>query len=263
MSGAAPGRVLRRAVIGWGLGDLALGRRRAGIAWLIAEIGALLGTGVLTYLLADTTWYLVPYLAGAGFVALWAAQAVRAYHRAVGHAADGEAPPAPRRSPAAVITWLTVPLLVWGTGFWLMAGASGSPDAVLDRFVAAWPAAASDPSAIGRLGTDPAGLAAVAASVIDRLEQMCDAGTLNQDCAQGPESLLRDVRIRVDPRVGDRERAVAEIVRYERLPTRFLGIFAATELQPVPLVPLLELELEARPAALGSERWAIVNVEPL
>ena len=33
-----PGRVLRLALLAWGLGDLAMGRRTAGIAWLIAEI---------------------------------------------------------------------------------------------------------------------------------------------------------------------------------------------------------------------------------
>lgn len=261
MSEAAPGRVLRLAVIGWGLGDLALGRRGPAIAWLIAEALALAATIVLTVLLVETTWYLVPYLAGALFVALWAIQAVIAYRRAVGR--HGEARPTPRGSPAAAIAWLTIPLLVWGTGFWLVAGSFGSPDAVLDRFVAAWPEARTDASALGALADDPAALESAAAAALGRLEQLCSDGQLNEDCAQGSESLLRDVRIRLDPRVGDRQRAVAEVVDYERVPTRFLGIFAASELRPVPLVPLLELELAAEPAALGSRRWTIVNVEPL
>jgi len=261
VSEAAPGRVLRLAVIGWGLGDLALGRRGAAIAWLIAEAIALAATIVLTVLLVETTWYLVPFVAGALFVVLWAAQAVIAYRRAVSR--HGEAPPTPRGSPAAAIAWLTIPLLVWGTGFWLVAGSFGSPDAVLDRFVAAWPEAGTEASALGALGDDPAALESTAAAVIARLERMCDEGGLNEDCAQGSESLLRDVRIRLDPRVGDRQRAVAEVVEYERVSTRFLGIFAASELRPVPLVPLLELELAAEPAALGSRRWTIVNAEPL
>jgi hypothetical protein len=261
VSEAAPGRVLRLAVIGWGLGDLALGRRGAAIAWLVVEALTLAVTAVLTVLLVETTWYLVPFLAGSLFVVLWATQAVLAYRRAVSR--HGEAPPTPRGSPAATIAWLTIPLLVWGTGFWLVAGSSGSPDAVLDRFVATWPAAGTEGSGLGALSQDPAALETVAAAAIRRLEQMCSEGQLNEDCAQGSESLLRDVRIRLDPRVGERQRAVAEVVEYERVSTRFLGIFAASELRPVPLVPLLELELAAQPAALGSQRWTIVNAEPL
>jgi len=261
VSEAAPGRVLRLAVIGWGLGDLALGRRGVAIAWLATELLALAGTGILTVLLADTTWYLVPYLAGALFVALWAVQAVVAYRRAVGR--HGAAPPTPRGSPAAAIAWLTIPMLLWGTGFWLVAGTHGSADAVLDRFVAVWPQAGTDASPLAELGADPAVLEEAAAATIHRLELMCSAGELNEDCAQGSESLLRDVRIRVDPRVGDRQHAVAEVVTYERVSSKFLGIFDASELRPVPLVPLLELELRAEPAALGSQRWTIVNVAPL
>ncbi len=261
MTAAAPGRVLGLAVIGWGLGHIALGRRGIGIAWLVAELAALIGTVILSVALIDTTWYLIPFLCGAAFMAAWAAQAVLAYHAAVG---SGDATgPTPRRSPAASIAWLTLPLLIWGTGFWLIAGSAGSPEAILDRFVTAWPQArdASDPFA--SLTDDPAALASVAEQALARLDELCAAGQLTSDCTVAPEALLRDVRVRLDQSTGDRATAVAEVVHYERRETRFLGLFAAAELEPVPVVSLLELELAAEPAAFGARRWTIVNAQPL
>jgi len=38
VSDAAPGRVLRLALVAWGFGDLAMGRRASGIALLVAEL---------------------------------------------------------------------------------------------------------------------------------------------------------------------------------------------------------------------------------
>jgi hypothetical protein len=48
-------------------------------------------------------------------------------------------------------------------------------------------------------------------------------------------------------------------VRFERRPTRFLGIFAASELVAVPVEPVLQLRLAPQGAALGAQRWAVVN----
>lgn len=261
MTNAAPSRVLGLAVIGWGLGHLALGRRVTGIAWLVAEVTSLAVTVLLTAALLETTWYLVPFCCGAAFMATWATQAVLAYRGAVGSA--DAAGPTPRRSPAASIAWLTLPLLVWGTGFWLVAGQSGSPNAVLDRFVTAWPEAATAGDPFVALTDDPAALDATAAAALDRLRGLCAAGQLTSDCTVATEALLRDVRIRLEPTIGNRATAVVEVVRYERRETSFLGIFSGAELEPVPFASLLELQLAAEPAALGSRRWTIVNAEPL
>ena len=262
MSGAAPGRVLRLSVAAWGLGELALGRSRSGLAWLAAEVGLLAVTVWLTVLLIATTWYLLPYLAGAAFLVLWALQAVLAYRHALGRL--GAEAPTPRRSPAGAIAWLAVPLLVWGTGFWLVAGSAGSPEAILDRFVTAWPQP-DDTRAdeLTGLAVDPGQLLSASAAALDQLRQLCAAGQLTEDCAGAPEALLRDVRMRLDAPVAGRARAVAELVRYERRETRFLGLFAASELEPVPVRTLLELQLATEPGPLGSERWTIVNASPL
>jgi hypothetical protein len=259
VSGAAPGRVLRLALLGWGLGDLAMRRRLVGFAWLAAEAAALVAVVVATLLFADTTWYLLPFLGGMAFIAAWTAQAVAAYRRA--QEAEGTAPSAPSGSAAAAVAWLTVPLLAWGTGFWLIAADAATPAAVLDRFVTAWPAAE-------RRGWDPAladrrtELAMAADAARGRLRRLCAAGRLADDCGAAPANLLRDIRLRITADSGARATAVAEVVRFERRPSRFLGVFDATELVPVPIERILRLELEARPAVLGAARWTIVNAEP-
>jgi len=259
VSDAAPRRVLRLAILGWGLGDIALGRRMAGTTWLLAEAMTLAAVVVLTLAFADTTWYLLPFLAGMGFIATWTAQAIAAYRRA--QRSGGAFPTAPTRSSAIAVAWLTIPLLAWGTGFWLVAAESATPGAVLDRFVTAWTTAdveAWDPS----LSERPTQLSEAAAEARVRLAVMCAAGMLADDCGEGLESLLHDIRVRIATQTATRATAVAEVVRFERRPSRFLGLFDASELVPVPTQPILRLDLASRPAWLGAARWTIVNAEP-
>ncbi|MGH2418434.1 MAG: hypothetical protein ACRDFY_08885, partial [Candidatus Limnocylindria bacterium] len=131
-----PGRVLRRALVAWGLGHLLIGRRGLGRGLLAAEILAVVLVAWLTIGLADTTAYLVPFIAGMGFIVAWAWQAIDAYRAA--RALQPARPPTPERSPAAAIAWLSLPLLAWGTGFWLIGAHAATPASVLDRFVTAW-----------------------------------------------------------------------------------------------------------------------------
>ena len=63
-----PGRVLRRAIVGWGLGHAALGQREVGAALLAAELLGLALIGAASATLADTTWYLVPFVMGSAFL---------------------------------------------------------------------------------------------------------------------------------------------------------------------------------------------------
>jgi hypothetical protein len=254
---AAPGRVLLLSVVAWGLGELAMGRRYVGSGWLLAEAIGMALVALATFLLADTTWYLVPFLAGMAFIAVWVLQAVAAYRRAQ-RLQRGATSTTPGRSPAAAATWLTVPLLVWGTGFWLFAAEAASPAAVLDRFVGAWSQIA-DGAHDANLAQDPVALSGAAAEAVARLGQLCAAGSLPDDCADAPENLLRDVRFRLEASDDGSASAVAELVRYERRPARFVGLFEATELVPIPVEAILRLDLAALPAALGSERWTVVN----
>ena len=259
MTGAAPGRVLRLAILGWGLGDLAMGRRAAGTTWLVAEAAGLAVVAVTTFLFADTTWYLVPFLAGMAFIVAWTAQAIAAYRRAL--RSSGAFPTAPTGSSAIAVAWLAIPLLAWGTGFWLFAAESATPGAVLDRFVTAWPASETR-AWDGSLAERPAQLTDAAAAAQVRLAVMCAAGMLADDCGEAPDNLLHDIRVRITAETSTRVTAVAEVVRFERRPSRFLGIFDASELVPVPTEQILRLELAATPSALGAARWTIVNAEP-
>lgn len=259
MTAAAPGRVLRLSLLAWGLGELAAGRRYAGSSWLLAEAIGLAAVGLSTWVFASTTWYLLPFALGMAFLGVWGAQAVLAYRWAQ-HAAGQATPPTSRRSPAAAAAWLTLPLLAWGTGFWLIAADAASPAAVADRFLSGWTDAAADASGLAwddALAQDPSALASAAASASGRLRTLCATGRLPADCADDPANPLRDVRIRIEMRGSDRAIAVAELVRFERHPTRFLGLFDASELAPVAIEEILRLDLAARPAAIGAKRWMV------
>lgn len=260
----SPASVLRRSLLLWGLGDLALGRARAGAAWLAGEVIGLAFVGWLSAGLLTTTWYPLPFLAGSLFLCAWALQAVSSYRRARDLADAGGT--AAGRGPAAAVTWLTLPILAWGTAFWLVAASAATPAAVLDRFESAWPDVASGSSSFAAsLAADPAALAADAGAAYAALQGACRAGKLTADCATSPQNLLRDVRISIVEESATMASAVVEIVSFERRPSSFLGVFAATDLVPVPQETLLRLELSAVPAALpggihlGARTWQILN----
>ena len=198
----------------------------------------------LTVGLADGSAYLVPFIAGTAFIVAWAWQAIDAYHGARG--LQAAVPPTPARSPAASIGWLSLPLLAWGTGFWLVGAQAATPASVLDRFVTAW---SSD-----ELGDDwpPA--------VVE------DAQAAAATLGDGPDR-FRDIRLSLVSRSAGRATAVAEAIHHERRDSRFLWIFPGSELVPVADERLLTLDLAARPAELpgggdiGAVRWELVAAE--
>jgi hypothetical protein len=236
------GRVLRRALLAWGLGHLLLGRTTLGRSLLVAEVLAALLVAWLTIGLADTSLYLVPFLAGAAFIVGWGWQAVDAYRaaRAMLPAGNGM----PERAPAVAIGWLALPLLVWGSGFWLIGAGAASPDAVLDRFVTDW-------SEEALAGAWPVAVTANAEAAAAAL------GT-------GPDR-FRDVRVRIVTHNGSSATAVAEAIHFERRDTTLLGLFPGTELVPVSDRSVLTLQLRALPVELpgggdvGAVRWELVS----
>jgi hypothetical protein len=246
-----PGRVLRRALVGWGLGHLLLGRTTIGWALLAAEVASVLLVAWLAAGLANSNAYLVPYLTGAAFIVAWAWQAVDAYRsaarRQVVAPVSHPTPATMQRSAAAVIGWLSVPLLVWGTGFWLVAAHDANPAAVLDRFVTELSTGELDP-------------AHWPASVIDEANET--VGDLGGDAEE-----LGDVRVRITSQDDERADALMEAIHYERVETTFLWVFPGTRLVPVADERLLALELVAVPVELpgGGEvaavRWELVSAD--
>lgn len=237
MSSPDPGRILRRALVAWGLGHLALGRTTLGAALLLTELVAVVVVAWLTLNLADSSAYLVPFVAGIGFIVAWAWQAIHAYRAA--HRLEPAQAPTPERSAAAAMGWLSLPLLIWGSGFWLIGAGAASPEAVLDRFVTEWSG--------GELGPAwPANAVRAAEAAAAEL---------------GPEAnAFRDVRVRIVTDDGGRAIAVAEATHFERHDSRFLGLFAGAELVPVADERVLTLELAAQPVdIIGAVRWELVD----
>jgi hypothetical protein len=248
--------VLRLAVLGWGLGHLALGRRAIGLAWLAGEVVAATGVVLLALAYADTSWYLLPFLAGSAFLSLWAVQAASAFRTAAGRVPAAAA--ASGGSPAAALAWLTVPMLLWGTGLWLVAGEAASPSAVVDRFVSDWAAVVDGTAAWDDgLAVAPSALTDAATGAVDALADRCGYSP-DADC-DSTAALLRGLRLRLVALSDERATAVAELVRYERRDASFLGIFATTELVPVPVAAVLQLTLTAEPAPYGGETWTITD----
>ena len=241
------GRVLRRALLAWGLGHLALGLTTPGRALLAAEVAVIALVAWLATGLANTSAYLVPFLAGVLFLVAWGWQAVDAYRLA--RAADPvePQPTAPGRSEAVAIGWLAVPVLVWGAGFWLAGAQASTPAAALDRFVSEWTADGLD-----RASWSPA------------LIREADAAAAR--LPEG-EDRFQDVRVRIVAEDDRSATAVAESVRYEQRRTRFLGLFPGSELVPVTDDAILRLELAAEDAPLpggggiGAVRWSVVDAD--
>lgn len=259
MSAETPGGVLRRSLLAWGLGDLALGRRRAAVAWLVGEALGIGLIGFLSLAYIATSWYLLPFLAGIAFIVVWAVQAIAAYRRSV-RATEGDA--SPNSSPAAIVV-LTIPLLVAGAGFWLAAGTSGSPDAVLDRFVGEWPSVADGRATWQEdLTTDPADVTTQALNAVAFLRQLCIGGG-GADCHGSATGLLRGIRVSIVAQGAESATATAETVRYKQRDSRFLGIFPSTKLVPISTGEVLRLQLAARPARFGGVDWSIVSAEAM
>lgn len=245
MSRPDAGSVLGRALVAWGLGHLALGQVGAGRALFAAEVVTAALVAWLVIGLADTSAYLVPYLAGVLFLAAWGWQAVDAYRLA--RRREGPTDGVPARSEAVAIGWLALPLLVWGAGFWVVAAEEATPSATLDRFVTDWTAGTLDPDVWG-------------AQVVAEADVAADA------LGDGDDR-FRDVRVRIVDEDGDAATAVAEAVHYERQPTTFLWVFPGTELVPIADEDVLRLELAAQDAPLpgggsiGAVRWSIVEAD--
>ena len=217
----------------------------------------------MTPALLDGTAYLVPFVRGVAFIAAWGAQAIAAYRAA--QRAQGASGPALPHSPAAAIAWLGVPLLVWGTVFWLASARNASPPAVLDGVLSRWETIAANPNVSHDIATDPGQLTRDVARAADRLVEICRQAQVAADCDGPVDGLLRDVRFRVVQQTDEAATAVLELVRYERRPTRFLGFVQGATVIAVPTEPLLRLELAALEGGrvlgwpLGDRRWQIVD----
>jgi hypothetical protein len=215
-----PAAVLRWSLLGWGLGHVVLGMRRGWLllaleaAWLVALVALVISPGVLV----GEGWLLVFGLF-TGFVMVWTGQAVDA-HRTASRLAGAD----PGAMQLLVILFVT---MVVQTGYWVVGGATASPEATLQRYVSAWET--GQPGRAAGLFTTPHDASAVAeqwtvdtatiASLVDQLAKQHDDWDLD---TLRPYRDLRFERVAGETAPGRAYYAV-EVVRQTQLPTTFLG----------------------------------------
>jgi hypothetical protein len=256
--------VLRRSLLIWGLGHIAIGDRRG---WLLAALQPVVIVGlvmVAAQLIDGTRWVIVfPPLAA--ILAFWVAQAVHAYRRAVelGATPGGEL-------QAALFLPVAVSVL---TVFWLIGGRHGSPTATLEAYAVAW--LTGKPDAAAHLYVTPPTSDSVAANWSGQSDYLTErVATL---AAQyGPTSGLDPTEPYDNLRFGEptpagpgRQTVEIDIVRSQRVEDTILGIVptATQENVIVEVVGTITLALVDEPAAdwlpfgrLSSQEWRIEDV---
>jgi hypothetical protein len=162
-SSASPASALRRGVVLWGAGHLAMGMRRG---WLLLAAEVAFVAVLALFLLpraAGTSDDLV-FTAVALFFVAWAAQAVDAYRLAArGSGREPEPGDEPRARPGAedaaggatgiatgepwieahgraalLLLALVVPATLVFTAFWMVAGRGATPESALEHYIVAW-----------------------------------------------------------------------------------------------------------------------------
>jgi hypothetical protein len=121
--------ILRRALLVWGLGHLALGDRRGWLLLALQPLAIAVVVG-LAVLLIDSTRWIVVFPCLALLVVAWLGQAIHAHQLALRHGAPG--------GGEMQIVWVLPVIMAIMTAFWLFGGDHGSPAATLQEYVSAW-----------------------------------------------------------------------------------------------------------------------------
>ncbi len=251
--------MLRRALLIWGWGHLALGDRRG---WLLVLLQPLAIGGLLlsAWQLIDGTRWLAVFVPLVALIVVWVGQAVHAHRRAIalGGAPGGE---------LQLALFLPVALAVL-TAFWLIGGRHGSSASTVEAYMDAWRANRPDVAAL--LFSDTAAEqdianewqqndAAIATSIRDGLSTYGEASGL--DPARPFDSLLIE-EVDVGASAG-RARFVVELVRTESYETTVLGVIPTAAQRTVVVgtivsIGLIEVTDSTGPLpALPTTTWRI------
>ena len=258
-------KVLRRAIIGWGLGHVLLGDRR-GWLLLIAQPIAILAVAGLAVALIDGTRWLVVFPPLLAVMVVWIVQAVDAYQRAVklGGKPGGE---------LSIVVLLPVALTLL-TLYWLLGGRHGSAGATLQEYIDAW--MRNRPEAAAPLFVTPRTPDSVTAQWDAEAQMLNDHigaaySTFGAESGLDPDRPFDSLRFREPVTAGDgRVSMNVELVRNERVATTILGIVPTAGQQEVvverDMTIWLEQEPEAPPAwlpidGLGSYAWKISSID--
>jgi hypothetical protein len=257
--------VLRRSLVFWGLGQLAIGDRR-GWLLLLAQPLAIVGLFVLAAVLIEGTRWMVVFPALLLVLAAWFGQALSAYRRAVelGARPGGE---------LQVVGFLPL-ALVAVTTFWLVGGSLGAPASTLARYVSAWEHGRSaDAVALFAEPISQAEIDAMWAAQTAYLEQQVSAAAIQYGPLSGidPEQPFNSLRFTEQPATAaDLSMVAVELVRRQRVETLLLGFIPTATQETVVVEQLGTITLRALPdpppswlAGLnsGARVWLIETID--
>jgi hypothetical protein len=251
--------VLRRALVIWGAGHLALGDRRG---WLLAagQPLAVACVVVLGALLIEGSLWLVVFAALVALLGIWLGQAIHAQRlaRLRGAQPGGE-------FQLALVFPLVIALL---SGFWLLAGARATPAATLQHYVAAWQADRPDAALpLFAAPLDQDALAARWAAQRGHVEALVSRSALRYGGQSGldPAQPFNSLRFE-EPHVltggpaGDQPvravdgaiEIVVDVVRRRRAEATLLGLIPTATQETVIVERLGHVRLVAAPASAPS-----------
>lgn len=265
--------VLRRALLIWGLGHLALGDRR-GLILLVAQPVAVAAWLLGAVQLIGGDGWLILFPALLVLIAVHLGQAVHAQRRALalGATPGGE----------LQIAWLMAAIALVVAGFWLAAGDHAAPDATLAEYVAAWQADRVDIGTtlfVGPIDADELGSSwqaqrdYIGQRVADAAARYGTASGL--DAAAPFNSLRFSLLSRADAAAAGDAIVAIDIVRFERVEAQLFGVIPTASRQIVTVERAGLITLRAEPAdppsrlpfelpdalRLASSEWRLVGVE--
>jgi len=258
-------KVLRRALIGWGLGHVMLGDRR-GWLLLLAQPIAIVAVLVLALTFIDGTRWLVVFPPLVALMVVWIVQAVDAYQRALKMGA--------RAGGAMAIVVLLPVALTLLTAYWLLGGRHGSPSATVGDYIEAW--MSNQPTAAAPLFGDGRSADAVSSQWTAEDQMLHDHinaayATYGEDSGLDPDRPFDNLRFRDPVPAGDgRVSMIVELVRNERVASTVLGIIPTAGQQEVTVERDMTIWLEQQPETpvswlpfdgFDSYSWKIVSID--
>ena len=249
--------MLRRALLFWGLGHLALGDPRGWVLLVLQPLAIASVTWVALQLIDGTRWLVVfaPLLV---LLIVWVGQAVDAHRRAIrlGATPGGE---------MQVAAFLPFALIVL-TLFWLVGGRHGSPAATVEAYIEAW--MDDRPEAAAALFEAPMPAQHVTlqwTSTSTEIERLLESGrnTYGEQSGLDPDRPFNSLRVTQVEEPSGGAVFIVEIVRSERFATTVLGVIPTAAQRTVVVQPVLSIALVEQTdtsTLLPNGRWLIAVV---
>lgn len=245
--------VLRRSLLAWGWGHIALGDRRGWLLVLLQPL-AVAGLAVAAWQLIDGTRWLAVFLPLVALLVFWVGQAVHAHRRAL---AMGAAP-----GGELQLAWFLPAVLAVVSAFWLVGGRHASPASAVEAYMTAWQSDRPD-IAVALYGDD-APAAADVTQLWVRERSWLSSQIEGAQATYGPASGLDPARPFSSVRVSQTGPTsfVVELVRAETYQTTILGFIPTAGQRTVVIAPVLALTVVEKTVTgyLPTTVWRIETV---